>query len=293
MAGIETNTKFSLHIRSNSLPTTSHPLVLQFEEHLQRLKGSEATPSSSTLSHKFDELKDLHDCIDKLFQLPMEQQALAQECNAKQVSDLLEGSLRLLDISSKAKDWIMQSKESMQELQSNIRRKRGDESVFAAAAAKYLISRKMIKKAVRNASENLKGLKNDITCSSSKDNNNTSPIVFLLKEADAVTLSSLQNLLSFISDPKGHSKWSRWTSVSKFMQPKRVASDSQESNRNEFEKVDAALQSLINGKPLSAENFQSYMENLEMCIQDLEIGFEQLSRKLIRNRVSLLNIFNH
>jgi len=109
----------------------------------------------------------------------------------------------------------------------------------------------------------------------------------------AITLSSLEQMLLFISDPKGHSKHSRWSAISKLMQPKRVMCDSQESNTNEFEKVDAALQSLISLKPSSIENFESHMENLELCIQDLEIGVDQLSRKLIRNRVSLLNIFNH
>ncbi|KAK7351856.1 hypothetical protein VNO77_11599 [Canavalia gladiata] len=72
------------------------------------------------------------------------------------------------------------------------------------------------------------------------------------------------------------------------------ACDSQESNTNEFEKVDAALLSFLSHKPSSIiDNFTSYLENLEMCIQDLEIGVKHLSRKLIRTRVSLLNIYNH
>ncbi|KAL2328972.1 hypothetical protein Fmac_022399 [Flemingia macrophylla] len=53
---------------------------------------------------------------------------------------------------------------------------------------------------------------------------------------------------------------------------------------NRFEKVDAVLQSLIIQRPSSLENFHSHMENLELCIQDLEIGLDHLSRKLIRNR---------
>lgn len=110
-----------------------------------------------------------------------------------------------------------------------------------------------------------------------------------LKEAEAVTLGSLEHVLLFISDPKRHSKQSRWSAISKLMQPQRPICDSQ----NEFEKVDADLQSLISHKPSSTENFQTHMEDLEMCIQDIEIGVEHLSRKLIKNRVSLLNIFNH
>jgi hypothetical protein len=77
------------------------------------------------------------------------------------------------------------------------------------------------------------------------------------------------------------------------MHSNRVVCDSQESDTNEFEKVDAALQSRANHKPPSTENFPSHMENLEMCIQDLEIGVELISRKLIRKRVSLLKVIRN
>ncbi|KAK7341467.1 hypothetical protein VNO80_24397 [Phaseolus coccineus] len=286
MAVIEKRTQNSLHLRSNSLPSAAHPFVSQFEEHLQRLRGSEATSSlsSSSVSHKLNEMLDLHDYTDKLLQLPIEQQVLARECNGKWVDDdLLEGSLRLLDICGAAKDCLQQSKESMCDLMSVIRRKKGHETGFSVESVKYLAMRKTIKKQIRKALQNLKH----------KDNNSTSPMLSFLNEAEAITLSSLENLLLFISGPKGRSKNSRWSAISKLVQPKRVICDSQESTINEFEKVDAALQSLISHKPSSVENFQSHMENLELCIQDLEIGVDHLSRKLIRNRVSLLNIFNH
>ncbi|KAG5118352.1 hypothetical protein JHK82_032772 [Glycine max] len=81
MAAIENKTQSSLHLRSNSLPSATHPLVSQFEEHLQRLRGSEDT--SSLRCH---------------------------------INHLLEGSLRLLDICSKAKECLPQSKESMCDL---------------------------------------------------------------------------------------------------------------------------------------------------------------------------------
>ncbi|KAK7312329.1 hypothetical protein VNO77_36109 [Canavalia gladiata] len=293
MAVIEKNTKSSLHLRSNSFPSAAHPLVSQFEQHLQRLKGSEATSSlsSSSVTHKINDMLDLHDYTDKLLQLPIEQAALAQECNDKWGHDLIEGSLRLLDICSVAKDCLLQSKESMHELQSVIRRKRGNETGFAVEGVKYLALRKKMKKQIRKALQNLKATKNELIASSNKDSN-ASPMLSFLKEADVITLSSLEHLLLFISDPKGLSKQSRWSAISKLMHPKREVCDSQE-NTNEFENVDAALQSLIGHKTSSIENFRSHMENLEMCIQDLEIGVEHLSRKLIRNRVSLLNIFNN
>jgi len=104
-------------------------------------------------------------------------------------------------------------------------------------------------------------MKNELIDFSSNKDNNSSPMFGLLKEAEAeaVTLCSLEHLLLFISDPKGHSKHSRWSAISKRMHSKRAVSDSQESDRNEFEKVDSALLSLIShNKPSSAENFQSH-----------------------------------
>ncbi|PNX91174.1 hypothetical protein L195_g047304 [Trifolium pratense] len=156
MAIIETNIKGSLHLRSNSLPSTPHPpLISQFEDNLQRLKSSEGTSplSSSSVSNKLNGIQDLQDCIDNLLQLPIEQQTLAQECNEKCVDDLLES--------------------------------------------------------------------------------NPSPMLGFLKEAEAVTLCSLEHLLLFISDPKGHSKHRGWSSISKLMHFKRAVCDSHESETND------------------------------------------------------------
>ncbi|KAK7310608.1 hypothetical protein RJT34_08213 [Clitoria ternatea] len=295
MAVTETNTKFSLHTRCNSLPSAPHPVVSQYEDHLRRLKDREVATcsiSSSSLTHKLDGLLDLHDCTDKLLQLPMKQQALARECSDKRVNGTLEGSLRILDICDAAKDFLLTSKESMHELHSAIRRRRAFETV---AISKYLVSRKNLKKAIRKALANLKTIKGEFEVSSlSNKDNDTLSILGILKEAEEITMRSLESVLLFMCGPNGQSKKSKWSAISKLMQPKRVACDSQEDpDTNEFEKVDAALHSLLTHKSSSIENIQCHMENLEMCIQDLEVALEHLSRKLIRNRGSLLNIFNH
>ncbi|XP_028765756.1 uncharacterized protein LOC114727395 [Neltuma alba] len=285
MAAIETNAHSSIHVRSNSFPSAPHPILSQFEEHLNRLKSSGVASSSCSISHKLGGLQDLHDFTQKLLQLSTIQQSLGRECNEKSVDQLLEGSLMLLDVCSVAKDCLQQSKESVQELQSVIRR-RGTEAGCRIEGGKYLTSRKMMKKAIRKALGNLKGILKD---SSNKDNE-TSPILSIFKEAKDVTVNTLESLLLFICDPKGQFKQSRWSTISKMMPARRIACDSEESKANEFEKVDAAF---ISRKHSSVENFQNHLENLEMCIQDLEIGVEGLSKQLIRTRVQLLNIFNH
>jgi hypothetical protein len=107
-----------------------------------------------------------------------------------------------------------------------------------------------------------------IASSTSKDNDICS--ISILKEAEAETVRSLESLLLFISDSKRQSMKGRWSTISKLMQSTRVScNDSQESDTNEFVKVDATLQSLISHKVLSVENICSHMKNLEICIEDI------------------------
>ncbi|CAL2279828.1 unnamed protein product [Prunus armeniaca] len=143
----------AFHTRSNSFPSRPHPVVQEIDEHLCRLRSSEATStSSSSISHKLSDLQNLHDCVDRLLQLSLTQQALAQEQNEKWTNVLLDGSLRLLDICSTAKDALLQTKECIQDLQSIMRRTQGGEcGALTTEVRKYLTSRKMVKKAIHKA----------------------------------------------------------------------------------------------------------------------------------------------
>ncbi|KAL2988979.1 hypothetical protein AAZX31_11G113900 [Glycine max] len=269
MAAIETNTKSSLHIRSNSLPSAPHPFTSQFEEHLHRLKDSEAALSSTSpsINYKLNALQDLH----------------VNEC----VDELLDGSLRILDICCTIQDCLLQQKESMHELESAIRRRRDDtEAGLTIASGKYLASRKQVKKAIRKALGNLKGFK--------IVDNETLIMLSILKESKVVIVSTLEFLLLFVTGSKGQPKQSKWSVISKLVQPNRVGCDSQESDTNEFVKVDAALQPLSSITSFVTEvNFLNHVKNLDMCIQNIEVGVERFLRQLIRIIVSLLNIFNH
>ncbi|KAL2328976.1 hypothetical protein Fmac_022403 [Flemingia macrophylla] len=259
MAVTKTNTKCSLHLRSNSLPSTPHPFTSEFEEYLQRLKDSEATSSltTSSINYKLDGLQYLHECADKLLQLSITQQALARECRNKCIDELLDGSVRILDICDTIKDCLVQEKESMNWSQ-----------LFAG--------KEMLKL----------GFKNELIVASSNKDNETLSMLSILEESEIVTMSSLESFLLFITGSKGQSKQNRWSIISKLMQPTRVGCKSQEADTNEFEKVDAALMSLINHKPSSIDNFRRHLKNLEICIQNLEAGVEFLSRQLIRTRVA-------
>ncbi|CAL1398181.1 unnamed protein product [Linum trigynum] len=259
----------SFHARSNSLPAESHPLVSEIDEQVCRLRQSQAasTPSSS-ISHKLSGLQDLYDCVDKLLQLSTTQQALADD--QKCFNELLDGSLRLLDLCNTAKDALSQIKEAVAELQSAIRRRQND---LEGETRRYLKSRNIVKKAIQKA---LKGM--DSKKSSSSNDNET---INMLKEAESIVVEVLRCLLSFIS--QSSSKPSSWSLVSKLMTNQKGAC----GGENEFADVDASLKM---NKP--SDEVRAQLKSLELCIEDLEEGVECLFRHLIKTRAFILNAHN-
>ncbi|KAL0560924.1 hypothetical protein IC582_001341 [Cucumis melo] len=283
MDSFAANSKKSFHVRSNSLPSKPHPVVDEVNENLCRLRASEeATSSSSSLCQKLDGLQDLQDSIDKLLLLPLTHQALVDN---KLVDELLEGSLKILDVCALAKDVLSQMKESAHELESALRRRKDDK----IDVQKYLNSRKMVKKAIHMTLKEMKK-------TNFQKSDESSEIVSLLKEAESVAYNSIESLLLFVAGPKFPSKMSRWSLVSKFIQPKKVVSKDEDTNGNEVEMVDVALYSITHHKSdfhVQVEDVQNSLRKLESCICDFEEDLESLYRRLVKNRVSFLNILNH
>ncbi|XP_009121164.1 uncharacterized protein LOC103845995 [Brassica rapa] len=257
----------SFHVRSNSFPSRLHPQAAHVDEQLIRLRSSEeaSTSSSSSICQRLNSLQELHQSLEKLIHLPATEHALAQEQNKKVTEQLLDGSLRILDLCNISRDALSQMKEGLMEIQSILRRKRGD---LSGEIKNYLASRRSLKKSFQKVVKSLK-VKQDLKC------NDDSLAVF--EEAEAISVNIFDSLFCFMSGSKTCSKWSL---VSKLINQKKV---SYEAQGNEFTKVDSEFQS---EKTLKMEDGQ----NLESCIQDLEDGLESLSKSLIKYRVSILNI---
>ncbi|KAJ4868790.1 hypothetical protein Rs2_49453 [Raphanus sativus] len=249
----------SFHVRSHSYPSRQHPQAAHVDEQLTRLRSSEAA-SSSSICQRLSNLQDLHDSLEKMICLSINNQALSQE----QIEKLLDGSLKILDLCNIAKEDLSQMKEGLMEIQSILRRKRGD---LSAEVKKYLATRKSLKKSFQKVVKNLK----------MGQNKESQESLDVFGEAKAVTVALFQSLFNFMSGSKACAKWSL---VSTLMNQNKITF---EEEANEFTVVDLEFQS---EKSLKIEDLQI----LESCIQDLEDGLESLSKSLIKYRVSILNI---
>ncbi|CAN1770777.1 hypothetical protein LINPERHAP1_LOCUS11708 [Linum perenne] len=274
----------TFHARSNSFPSRTHPTVSEFDEQLCRLRQSQAASTSSSISHKLNGIQDVYECVDKLIQLPSTQQAMIHDQN-----ELLDGSLRVLDLCNTVKDALSQMKESVAELQSAIRRRQGD---LVAETKRYLNSRKTVKKAIHKALKGAETKKSTSSNNMKSTSSNSVEAISMLREVECIVLEVLGSLLSFITQSNSKSKSSSWSLVSKIMTSKK---NEVSANTNEFAEVDACLKTSKSSEEIQAhlKNLQPCiqdLENLQPCIQDLEEGVECLFRCLIKTRSSILNI---
>ncbi|XP_060217354.1 uncharacterized protein LOC132644764 [Lycium barbarum] len=266
------------HARSSSFPSTSHPIVSQFDEHLSRVKSSsEATSSSlSSFTCRLGDLESLFDYTEDLLQLPHVQQTISRE----KLDELLEGYLKILDVCATIKDLLSNEKQNRQDLLSALRRRRNMDDISS-----YLTPRKKSKKMIRKLFKNLKSMMKENNFASKKPE--TSAIVGELQDVQLVTLGLFKALLSYFNGTGSQS--SNWTLLSKIMPSK-----SEEVEANEFDNVDAALCSLFShNKTSKYEELISQLREMEATIEVLEDGLECFFRRLIKTRVSLLNILNH
>ncbi|CAH2051500.1 unnamed protein product [Thlaspi arvense] len=167
-------------------------------EQLISLRTSEEASTSSSICKRLDNIQALHESLDKLICLPVTQKALAQEQNKKSVEQLLDGSLRILDLCNISKDALSQMKEGLLEIQSILRRKH------------YLASRISLKKTFQKVLKSLK-VKQEHEC------NDESLVLF--GEAEAITMSLFDSLFCFMS---GSMNFGKWSMVSKLMSQKKV-----------------------------------------------------------------------
>ncbi|KAL0325987.1 UNVERIFIED_CONTAM: hypothetical protein Sradi_5168000 [Sesamum radiatum] len=224
----------AFHSRSNSFPSQSHPIMDVVENHLCRLKSSEAASTSATsVCTNLGSLRDLHEGINNLIQMASVQQALSNEQDDKWINELLDGSLRLVDLCGFSRDVVCLTKETVQDLESSIRRN----------------------KALLDKDYDLKAIGK------------------MLKETEALAFLILKSVLILMAGEKERSKQKSWSLLSKFTQTSRVHSEVQQEagaenlcSFNTFKSLKSmdniALQSTLKASEMTIEKLEEGLEAL-------------------------------
>ena len=285
------------HVRSISLPSRSHPTTLKIQEELNKLRTLEASSTSTleTICNGLSGLQELYKCLDELLGLPSIQQALSHRQHEKWVNDLLDGPVRILDVCGSVRDVIAQFKEKIRDLQSALRRRKGDLCV-ESSISNYICSRKKMNKDSKKLLAAMKKMNSNTEASPLfNQDHQLSTVIRVLTEVNAMSISIFQSLVLFLSTPVLKSKPSKWSLVSKYMHKGVVSCEDKHDNVKELENIDFAVSALSNGRA-DLEKMQITHKGLgalEVSIESLDNGLECMFRHLIKTRASLLNIISH
>jgi len=279
------------HVRSNSFPSQSHPNSTRIEQELTRMKTWEATSTSTSdsITTGLSFLQDLYISLEDLLNMSSTQKAIAHRQGEKFVEELLDGSVKVLDIFAITRDTMLQIKENVQSLHSALRRRKADSSI-ESSVSEYKFFTKKMKKDVTKLMKSLKQMETKFGVSSLlNQDQDLVAVITVLREVIAMNLSIFQSVLSFLVGSSPKSKANKWMKVTKLMR-KRVTCEENMENFNELQSVEASLRTLISeGSNVAHERFEA----LENAIESIENSLENIFRRLVKTRVSLLNIISH
>lgn len=228
------------------------------------------------MSHlDFEALKELHNTANNLLHSPVIKQTLVSHQQEKHVNEVSEASLCMLDACGNTKDVLLLVKDHLQELHSTFRRiSIGETAATESKLSGFCIHRKKLRKELLNCLRTLKGMKNNdfMNFDLYSIDHNLGVVVNVLREVRATNISIVESLMSLMSMPSPVCKSNRGSFRSKFMR----------------------VNSLSLWKNCDMKTFQTgnkILETVETAIEDLEVELDCIFRRLIRTRVSLLNIF--
>ncbi|KAK0606208.1 hypothetical protein LWI29_035206 [Acer saccharum] len=321
MAGKSGSQTMQVHSRSVSLPARLNPNSAHIEAELNKFKTWESSSSSSsaaaaskTIPSGFASIQaglirlaELYNSIEEiLIHSPTTQQALHKQNHVKLVEEALDRSVGLLDACGNTRDLISNMKDQLQELQSALRRRvglGGDYSSMECKIHAYTSFRKKSKKDIAKCLRELKRIDSNIIESFNSivdsDHEQMLMVTNVLRESSAITISIFRSILLFLSMPvmkkTKSSNSSGWSLIRKLIPAAASSDQTSQQISNEVGSVDIALCNLHrkirkSDVKIDVQMASRRLETLDATIKDLETRLDCLFRRLIQNRVTLLNI---
>ncbi|KAI3669209.1 hypothetical protein L6452_40436 [Arctium lappa] len=279
----------SYGIPSISFPTTSHPTVDKIEKELNDIKiwvlSSSCKPATEAICDGVLKLSRLYECMHEFIN------SISSTQNDKWVEELMDDLVEFLDVCGIIRDLVSQIKDHIRDQQCALRRSKGDPSL-ETSIVRYNCFRKRVKKDVKRL---MASLKRSVAAKSRDHDHREEVVVRMVME---VTISVFQSLLTlFIMSDSRTPKANKWSLVmSKLIQKTRVACEEQHlSATSDFKGSDAVLlhQCCFKDRLSSWSYAKCRLEKMEAQLERMESGLESIFRRLIRTRVSLLNIVSH
>lgn len=262
------------HVRSISMPSRDHPVIFEVQEQLQKLKSfvGESYLTPQIICEGLQALACLHECIDELLQLCSSSQLFSNSRQNRWVEIELDISIRLLDLLGTTRDCMISAKEFIRDLE--MAHRRGEETVCQSKLHSPICSDRKAKQDIKNCIRLLKQMDDRfVLCC---EHNYLCHVIKTWKEAREITLSILQSIFNFLTLQSPRTKTGRWSLISKALHKRKVACDDEKHGHTEANH--GVLQKL------ESQTLQN--------VEDIEAGLECLFRRLIQNRVTLLNILS-
>ena len=282
------------HVRSNSFPSGSHPNISRVEEELNKLKTWEATSTSTSKSigTGLSLLSDLYIILEDLLNMASTQKLISNHQGEKYMEELMDGSVRVLDMCDITRDTLLQIKENVQALHSALRRRKGDSSIERVVVEYNSFSKKM-KRNAKKLITTLKQMESKFGISPLLDQDQQlSALTRVLRDVIVMNMSVFQSLLAFLAVPAPKSKGTKWLLLAKLMHKGVITCEENTENSNELQCVEASLSSLLREgiNVARMEAAHERLEALENSIESIENGLERLFRGMVKTRACLLNI---
>ncbi|KAL5557752.1 hypothetical protein UlMin_033963 [Ulmus minor] len=272
----------SHHTRSISLPCRSHPLISHLRDGISELRSWSSMAESRTSAWLCDgltRLKEVHDCLDDLLQLPQTQESLRRQPHS--VENLLEDFLRFVDVYGIFQTLILGLKQEQSAAQVALRKR------DVVKIGNYV-------KALKKTAKEMGKLVSAVRLIS-----RPGPAAVCVGEAEladaigdvievtvVVSLALFNGIsVSLVGEKKGN--WMMGLRLKKRAKKVKV-----EEAIEEFGEV--GMDWLLGLRKKSDEEIRKglkKMQEIEVCVGGIENGGERIFRSLISARVSLLNSF--
>ncbi|XVF35854.1 hypothetical protein REPUB_Repub19eG0007100 [Reevesia pubescens] len=271
----------SQQIRSISLPCRSHPLISQLKDEITELNTWSCNPDNRTsawLCDGLSRLKDVHDSLHDILQLPQTHEFLSHK--REWVDKLLEDFLRFVDVYGIFQISFLSLKE--EQLAARVALRRKDDSKIAM----HLKGRKKMAKEIAKLVSSIRCIGRYSIPVSALVTIADTELAGVISGVVVVTVSVSLALFNGIS----MSFTSRKSSCMGLTLSKKAKKVKIEESIKEFQQIgEANMWGLRKKGDEEMRMVWKRMQDLERCIDDIESGSEKALRSLINTRVSLLN----